>query len=251
MVCMLDIVKDGENLLSKLVVDFFFYNSWGETRSHLIDFLFFADQLRADFLFADDIVDVVFVRNFGQLHNSASVLNIIEGLIPAQNPILNHQFALHLIEAFHIAGKIVLDVLEVVNLKNHNFADCIPKAYFTFGFDFGKLFADLRISHHIVIDAGIIRINGIAEAILLLPILLQHSLFLLIGSAFGDVTHLHCCFFKISLTCVKRPELPLHLNGKMSTLARVSLIDGCRSLSFCWAGRSIDAVKYGIRSSLI
>ena len=68
---------------------------------------------------------------------------------------------------------------------------------FPFSLDLGQFFADLRILDHIVVNAGIIRINRIAEHILLLPVLLKHPFSVVIGHVFWQTADLNSHFFEI------------------------------------------------------
>lgn len=210
MVGLLQEIEDREQLLGQAVVFVCRQDPRRVCRPQLGNFALLNNELRAELLLACNVVNIVFVGELGELDDSTDFLGIIESLGASEFPVLNEKLAIHEGEILGIAVEVVLDIFDVVDFEDDQFVDGIPEAVFAFGFDFRQFLADLRVFHHVVVDAGVVGVDCVTEAVLFFAEDLLGALSVAVAAALGHVPHIAHNLLELALTCVEAPQFPLH-----------------------------------------
>ena len=168
--------------------------------------------------------------------------------------VLDEQAFVHLLEALHVAGDVVLYVLDAADLEDHELVDGVPHVALPAGLYLGQFLADGRVGEEILLDGGVVAVDAVGQGVLpgLQPLLCPLP-FLEVGPRLLPLP-LQCLVAPavVALGQSQFPKFVLGLGGGRCTRLRMSLTDCCLSLrSCCWGGSMAFFSMKGIMSFLM
>ena len=86
--------------------------------------------------------------------------------IGGEDFVLDEEPLVHLLEALHVAGDVVLDVLDAADLEDHELVDGVPQVALPAGLDLRQLLADGRVGEEVLLNCGVVAVDAVGEGLL-------------------------------------------------------------------------------------